>query len=91
MTQDIRVEVPEGCRGLDFPDGSKAHGRGDGLVLVDDHQAAYVRAVGGDVKLVGKRVSFRDATCWRPCAHPDCVRDTTDESGYCWKHRGGAA
>jgi hypothetical protein len=63
-----RVEVPEGCRGIDFPDGSKANGRGDGLVTVNERQAAMVRANGGDVKVVGASFGGFASGPWLSCA-----------------------
>lgn len=65
MTQ--RVEAPAGCHGLDFPDGSKAHGSGDGLVRVSDRQAAYLRAIRTDLKVLGTTIAGFDGGPWVDC------------------------
>lgn len=64
-----RAEVPEGCVGIDFPDGSKAHARElGGVVEVSDRQAKMIRTLNGDVKIVGTRMTVPAAGPWRDCA-----------------------
>ncbi len=63
-----RVEAPEGCRGPDFPDGSKANGRGDGLIHVSDQQASYLRRIRTDLRVLGATVAGFDGGPWLDCA-----------------------
>lgn len=66
----VRVEVPEGCIGLDFPDGSKSDAKDRaGMVEISDRQASMLRAMGKtDLKIIGSRFDTGRKGPWVDCA-----------------------
>lgn len=82
-----RIEVPQGTRVLEMPDGSTARGDGSGLVIVDDRQASMIRAHGSEgAKIIGTRISGFDKGPWHDCIK--CGRTFMSEGEECPRCRG---
>jgi hypothetical protein len=79
-----RAEVPEGCRQIEFPDGSvsRVARDGAGMVEVSDRQAAMIRGTKTDIKIVGVRVGVPTAGPWIDCAKcpRSFIRPTPDST-----------
>lgn len=68
-----KISLPDGCKGLDFPDGSKVSGKGGGSVEVSEAQARQIdnswygrsNVMGGQKLQFGTRKGMRCRPCKR--------------------------